>query len=406
MNYTPTNWKNGDVITSEKLNKVEGGVADAQLPDITIDDNDKLLTSKAEMVLTGETQLFPETELSEEAMTFMSGADVSYFIVGNAIRTKIGGTDYLGLLSIIDLSEMVGAPMIGAMYISSSGSGARVQIFLPDETIFTDSQYAEIAAMFPNGRGLYVMEMGLAATFGSNIMSATIGTPEVQSSKEWSMPSKLKDAMFVKATAGDITSQYFVTAAEYKDMLSALSKRKDNKYNKIADAVVFSAETHSGFAYLTTINSGTGIASTAIQTEHYYEAGGSGSNGDYVGYYATTEYMLGSSSNSSDTIPVRDLGAQLSTPIVANIRRYSSGELGSVEPRYRVNISDLAHNRFTELCMIKIEIAGHSGYYKYYYFIEPIFSGDTVTAYRFASGPDMIDVDATTGAITEVTTQH
>ena len=405
MSYIPTNWKNGDVITSEKLNKVEGGVVGAQLPDITIDDNDKLLTSKAEMVLAGETQLFPETELSDEGMPLLvSGADISSFTVGNAVRAKIGGIDYFGLLPIVDFSTTFGAPMIGTMYISSSESRARVQILLPDETIFTDPQYAEIAALLPNGRGLYAAGYGLTQTFGSNLMSATIGTPEVRSSKEWSMPSKLKDAMFVKATAGDITGQYFVTAAEYKDMLSALSKRKDGKYNKNADAVVFSAKTHSGFAYLTTINSGTGIASTAIQTKHYYEAGGSGSNGDYVGYYATTKYMLGSSSNSSDTIPVDDLVAQLSTPIVANIRRYSSGELGPVEPRYRVNISDLAHNRFTELCMIKIEIAGHLGYYKYYYFIEPIFSGDTVTAYRFASGPDMIDVDATTGAITEVTT--
>ena len=27
MAYTPTEWKNGDVITAEKLNKIEGGVA-------------------------------------------------------------------------------------------------------------------------------------------------------------------------------------------------------------------------------------------------------------------------------------------------------------------------------------------------------------------------------------------
>ena len=29
MAYTPTNWKNGDVVTSAKLNKLEQGVADA-----------------------------------------------------------------------------------------------------------------------------------------------------------------------------------------------------------------------------------------------------------------------------------------------------------------------------------------------------------------------------------------
>ena len=29
MSYTPTNWKNGDVVTSTKLNKLEQGVANA-----------------------------------------------------------------------------------------------------------------------------------------------------------------------------------------------------------------------------------------------------------------------------------------------------------------------------------------------------------------------------------------
>ena len=29
MSYTPTNWQNGDVITAEKLNKLENGVANA-----------------------------------------------------------------------------------------------------------------------------------------------------------------------------------------------------------------------------------------------------------------------------------------------------------------------------------------------------------------------------------------
>ena len=29
MSYTPTNWENGDIITAEKLNKLENGVADS-----------------------------------------------------------------------------------------------------------------------------------------------------------------------------------------------------------------------------------------------------------------------------------------------------------------------------------------------------------------------------------------
>lgn len=29
MSYNPTNWTSGDIITSEKLNKIEQGIADA-----------------------------------------------------------------------------------------------------------------------------------------------------------------------------------------------------------------------------------------------------------------------------------------------------------------------------------------------------------------------------------------
>ena len=32
MSYTPTNWKAGDTVTSEKLNKIEQGIAENILP--------------------------------------------------------------------------------------------------------------------------------------------------------------------------------------------------------------------------------------------------------------------------------------------------------------------------------------------------------------------------------------
>lgn len=32
MSYTPTNWQNGDTITAEKLNKMEGGIESANAP--------------------------------------------------------------------------------------------------------------------------------------------------------------------------------------------------------------------------------------------------------------------------------------------------------------------------------------------------------------------------------------
>ena len=37
MSYTPTQWKSGDVVTSEKLNKMEGGIAAGNLFVVTVD---------------------------------------------------------------------------------------------------------------------------------------------------------------------------------------------------------------------------------------------------------------------------------------------------------------------------------------------------------------------------------
>lgn len=45
MSYVPTDWKNGDVVTSTKLNKLEHGVANVGgLPAVTSDDNGDVLT--------------------------------------------------------------------------------------------------------------------------------------------------------------------------------------------------------------------------------------------------------------------------------------------------------------------------------------------------------------------------
>lgn len=44
MPYEPTNWKSGDVVTSAKLNKMEGGIENASLPAVTESDNGDVLT--------------------------------------------------------------------------------------------------------------------------------------------------------------------------------------------------------------------------------------------------------------------------------------------------------------------------------------------------------------------------
>lgn len=49
MSYTPTNWQSGDIVTSEKLNKLENGVAGAGgvvLVVNTTTDDDKITLNK------------------------------------------------------------------------------------------------------------------------------------------------------------------------------------------------------------------------------------------------------------------------------------------------------------------------------------------------------------------------
>lgn len=46
MSYTPTEWASGDIVTSQKLNKLENGVqaaSESELPSVTAEDNGKVL---------------------------------------------------------------------------------------------------------------------------------------------------------------------------------------------------------------------------------------------------------------------------------------------------------------------------------------------------------------------------
>ena len=45
--YTPTVWADGDTITADKLNKLEGGVANAQMGQVTQEDFDALVARVA-----------------------------------------------------------------------------------------------------------------------------------------------------------------------------------------------------------------------------------------------------------------------------------------------------------------------------------------------------------------------
>lgn len=63
MAYTPTNWQTGDVITAEKLNKMENGIAGSSLEVIfTVTTNDELVPNETfENVLAALTAGIPVT---------------------------------------------------------------------------------------------------------------------------------------------------------------------------------------------------------------------------------------------------------------------------------------------------------------------------------------------------------
>lgn len=44
MSYEPTVWQSGDIVTAEKLNKIENGIVSGGLPSVTSTDNGDVLT--------------------------------------------------------------------------------------------------------------------------------------------------------------------------------------------------------------------------------------------------------------------------------------------------------------------------------------------------------------------------
>lgn len=99
MSYIPTEWKNGDVITSEKLNKIENGIKQAvELPSAMLADVGKVLTVERDASGTPNV-LFEETEVtltSQVPYVAIANASTDLFVVGNSVTITIDGTDYPG----------------------------------------------------------------------------------------------------------------------------------------------------------------------------------------------------------------------------------------------------------------------------------------------------------------------
>ena len=99
MSYTPTSWQNGDIITADKLNKIENGIEQAvELPSATLADVGKMLTVVQEPSGTPNV-LFEEIEVtltSEAPYVAIANASTDLFVVGNSVTITIDGTDYSG----------------------------------------------------------------------------------------------------------------------------------------------------------------------------------------------------------------------------------------------------------------------------------------------------------------------
>lgn len=94
MSYNPTNWQTGDTVTAEKLNKLEGGVENAQLPAVTSDDNGDVLTvvegAWAKAAPSGDNVVI----LNETAVATKSFNDfVAYAVAGKTVFIVFTGED-------------------------------------------------------------------------------------------------------------------------------------------------------------------------------------------------------------------------------------------------------------------------------------------------------------------------
>ena len=130
MPYNPTEWASGDVVTSEKLNKIERGIAAAGgggLPSYTSEDIGKTLTVNAE---TQATVIVPEQEVTtdETGNGDLTGVDFSSLLDGDAVTLTVDGEAITEVDFVYhDASEM---PVEGIYFTPPSGSSKPPQLVI------------------------------------------------------------------------------------------------------------------------------------------------------------------------------------------------------------------------------------------------------------------------------------
>lgn len=148
MSYTPTEWNTGDIISSEKLNKLEAGVEQAiELPDISgASDGDVLTLDNGEPTWAAPSggggvliaTLRADVDMQSGSLTFgncsKTGAELKT-AVSNGVIPFINFTMYAdnapfaNMILVIDSIDVAGDIVSFAFYDASSGSQNVIMVY-------------------------------------------------------------------------------------------------------------------------------------------------------------------------------------------------------------------------------------------------------------------------------------
>lgn len=169
MSYTPTEWNTGDIISSEKLNKLEAGVEQAiELPDTTGASDGDVLTLAEQDGPVALTTVIPEqtkTLTIDEVSAVLTVNDALYGLVeDDAISLTVNGDTVTGTVQTSEL---------GGLFVEETIGDITVDILIGDMDVPTELQ------VFQNGEdkpGTYTVKM-------EAVVASKILTPQ------WAAPS-------------------------------------------------------------------------------------------------------------------------------------------------------------------------------------------------------------------------
>ena len=215
MSYTPTNWKNGDVITKERLDNIENGIVSAhEMPEITAADIGKIL----QVVKTGEGTpeiLFPEQTLGMvsdgSTYTFVAAknANLDSFIPGNIVTVSISGQEFTGTVQ-------TSADAIAA----NEDMGSIIRQFFPDSVVVLfDAGFTLGIAPTAIETSSLSVEKGLVLMFEQSVVvSGTVKTQTL--GLKFESPERIPYVVQAKYSSDD--EKWHITAEEYTKLQNVI----------------------------------------------------------------------------------------------------------------------------------------------------------------------------------------